>query len=45
MIVSPVVLILALAMVFQLDRNNPEHRPLLFVSVFVGASYLVMCNL
>ena len=43
--ISPVVTILALAMLFQLDRRNPEHRALWFVSVFVGASYLVMCNL
>lgn len=45
MLVSPIVLILALASLFQLDRKNPEHRPLLFVALFMGASYLVMCNL
>jgi len=45
MIVSPIVLVLALAALFQLDRKNPEHRPLFFVTVFLAASYLVMCNL
>lgn len=45
MTVSPVVLILALGMLFQLDRAKPEHRPYWFVTVFVAASYVIMCNL
>ena len=44
MLVSPVVLILAIGTVFQLDRTA-EQRPLRFVAVFIGASYLIMCNL
>jgi 4-amino-4-deoxy-L-arabinose transferase-like glycosyltransferase len=42
LLVSPVVLVLALAAVFRLDL---EKKPELFMAVFIGASYLVMCNL
>ncbi|MDQ6764648.1 MAG: phospholipid carrier-dependent glycosyltransferase, partial [Verrucomicrobiota bacterium] len=42
LLVSPVVLLLALGAVFRLDRTQ---KPELFLAVFVGASYLVMCNL
>jgi hypothetical protein len=41
MLVSPIVLILALATVFRLDRTM---KPELFMSIFIAASYLVMCN-
>lgn len=40
-LVSPVVLILALGFIFRLDRNK---TPELYLSIFVAASYLVMCN-
>lgn len=43
MLVSPMVLLLAIGAVFQLDRDR--HRPQLFVALFIAASYLVMCNL
>jgi 4-amino-4-deoxy-L-arabinose transferase-like glycosyltransferase len=43
MLVSPIVLILAIGALFQLDRER--HRPQLYVAVFIAASYLVMCNL
>ena len=43
MLVSPLVLILAIGALFQLDREH--HRPQLFAALFVAASYLVMCNL
>jgi 4-amino-4-deoxy-L-arabinose transferase-like glycosyltransferase len=39
---SPLILILALAEVFQL---RADRKPLLFVTLFVGFSYLIMCNL
>ena len=42
LLVSPVVLILAIGAAFRLDRTQ---KPELFLSVFVGASYLVMCNI
>jgi 4-amino-4-deoxy-L-arabinose transferase-like glycosyltransferase len=42
MSVSPLVLILALAMVFQLRR---EDKPLWFGLIFIAASYLIMANL
>ena len=45
MIVSPIVLILAFGMLFQLRRDLPEHRPFIFVALFIGASYLIMANL
>jgi 4-amino-4-deoxy-L-arabinose transferase-like glycosyltransferase len=41
MLVSPIVLILAIATLFRLKR---EMKPELFMSVFIAASYLVMCN-
>jgi len=41
MLVSPIVLILALATAFRLDRTM---KPELFMSIFIAASYLVMCN-
>ena len=42
MTISPLVLILALAAVLGLRR---EDRPQAFVAIFIGASYLIMCNL
>ena len=41
MLVSPIVLILALAALFRLNRTM---KPELFMSIFIAASYLVMCN-
>jgi 4-amino-4-deoxy-L-arabinose transferase-like glycosyltransferase len=41
MLVSPIVLILALATFFRLSRTM---KPELFMSIFIAASYLVMCN-
>jgi Dolichyl-phosphate-mannose-protein mannosyltransferase len=41
MLVSPVILILALGSIFQLDRTK---KPELYMLIFVAASYLVMCN-
>ncbi|MEI6562270.1 MAG: glycosyltransferase family 39 protein [Verrucomicrobiota bacterium] len=43
LLVSPLVLILSLGALFQLDRER--HRPQLFAALFIAASYLVMCNL
>jgi 4-amino-4-deoxy-L-arabinose transferase-like glycosyltransferase len=40
-LVSPLILILALGCVFRLDRTQ---KPELYMSIFVAASYLVMCN-
>ena len=40
-LVSPVILILALGSFFRLDRTK---KPELFLSIFIAASYLVMCN-
>ncbi len=40
-LVSPVVVILALGSIFRLDRTK---KPELFMSIFIAASYLVMCN-
>lgn len=40
-LVSPLVLILALGAVFQLDRGKKLE---LFCALFIAASYLVMCN-
>jgi hypothetical protein len=42
LLVSPIVLLLALGTLFRLDRGQ---KPELFVATFIGASYLVMCNL
>jgi 4-amino-4-deoxy-L-arabinose transferase-like glycosyltransferase len=41
LLVSPIVLILAFGTVFRLDR---QMKPELFMSIFIAASYLVMCN-
>jgi 4-amino-4-deoxy-L-arabinose transferase-like glycosyltransferase len=41
LLVSPIILILALGTVFRLDR---AMKPELFMSIFIAASYLVMCN-
>ena len=40
-LVSPVILILAIGAAFRLDRTQ---KPELFMSIFIGASYLIMCN-
>jgi 4-amino-4-deoxy-L-arabinose transferase-like glycosyltransferase len=40
-LVSPVILILAIGSIFRLDRTK---KPELFMSIFIAASYLVMCN-
>jgi 4-amino-4-deoxy-L-arabinose transferase-like glycosyltransferase len=40
-LVSPIVLVLALGALFRLNRTM---KPELFLSVFIAASYLVMCN-
>lgn len=42
LLVSPIVLVLAIATLFRLNR---EMKPELFMSIFIAASYLVMCNL
>ena len=41
LLVSPVILILALGSIFRLDRTK---KPELYMSIFIAASYLVMCN-
>jgi len=41
MLVSPIVLILAFGTIFRLNRSM---KPELFMSIFIAASYLVMCN-
>lgn len=41
LLVSPIVLILALGAIFRLNRTTKTE---LFMSVFVAASYLFMCN-
>ena len=41
LLVSPVILILALGSIFRLDHTK---KPELFMSIFIAASYLVMCN-
>ena len=41
-LVSPIIVILALGAVFRLDRTK---TPELFMSIFIAASYLVMCNI
>lgn len=41
MLVSPIVLVLAFGSLFRLDRTM---KPELFMTIFVAASYLVMCN-
>jgi hypothetical protein len=42
LLVSPVILILAFGTVFRLNR---AMKPELFMSIFIAASYLVMCNI
>jgi len=41
LLVSPIILLLALGAIFRLDRTK---KPELYLSIFVAASYLVMCN-
>jgi 4-amino-4-deoxy-L-arabinose transferase-like glycosyltransferase len=41
MLMSPVVLVLAIGRLFQLDRTK---KPELYMSIFIAATYLVMCN-
>jgi hypothetical protein len=41
LLVSPVILILAFGSIFRLDRTK---KPELYMSIFIAASYLVMCN-
>jgi dolichyl-phosphate-mannose-protein mannosyltransferase len=42
MLVSPLIILFALGAVFRLDRTK---KPELYLSIFVAASYLVMCNI
>src|SRR5437016_6448837 len=42
LLVSPIVLLLALGTVFRLNR---EQKPEWFLTIFIAAGYLVMCNL
>jgi 4-amino-4-deoxy-L-arabinose transferase-like glycosyltransferase len=42
LLVSPIVLLLAIGALFRIDRTK---RPELFLLLFIGGSYLVMCNL
>jgi len=42
LLVNPVILLLAIGTAFRLDRTR---KPELFLSLFVAASYLVMCNI
>lgn len=42
LLVSPIILLLAFGAIFRLDRTQ---KPELFLTFFIGASYLVMCNL
>ena len=41
MLVSPIVLVLAFGTIFRLNRTM---KPELFLSIFIAANYLVMCN-
>ena len=41
LLVSPIVMLLAIGAAFRLDR---AMKPELFVAIFIGASYLIMCN-
>ena len=41
LLVSPVILLLALGAIFRLDRSKKAE---LYLSIFIGATYLVMCN-
>ncbi|HXX41375.1 MAG TPA: hypothetical protein VEI58_03825 [Chthoniobacterales bacterium] len=40
-LVSPVIVILAIAAIFRLNRTM---KPELFLTIFIAASYIVMCN-
>ena len=42
LLVSPVIFILAIGSIFRLNRTK---KPELFMSIFIVASYLVMCNI
>lgn len=42
MLVSPLILLLALGTVFRLDRTK---KPEIYLSMFIAASYLIMCNI
>jgi hypothetical protein len=42
LLVSPLILILAVGAVFRLDRTK---KPELYLTVFIAASYLIMCNI
>ena len=42
LLATPIVVLLAIGAIFRLDRNQ---KPELFLAVFIGATYLVMCNL
>ena len=42
LLVSPMILVLALGSIFRLDRAK---KPELYMSIFIAASYLVMCNI
>jgi len=42
LLVNPIVLLLAIGAAFRLDRRQ---KPELFLSLFIAASYLVMCNI
>jgi hypothetical protein len=41
MVMSPVVLVLAIGQLFQLDRTK---KPEFYMSIFMAATYLLMCN-
>jgi 4-amino-4-deoxy-L-arabinose transferase-like glycosyltransferase len=41
MLMSPLILLLAIGQIFQLDRSK---RPLVFVACFIAGSYVLMCN-
>ena len=41
LLVSPLVLLLALGTFFRLDRTK---KPELYMSIFIAATYLIMCN-
>ena len=42
LLVDPIVVLLAIGMLFRLNRTQ---KPELFFATFIGATYLVMCNL
>ena len=42
--VSPLVVLLAAGMAFQLRAGREQDRPYLFGLVFIAASYALMCN-